>query len=92
MIGKTIEINEGQKEWIERILSYAPALDKMFKKLMDESRCYYIKESNMWQELGQIAKAQFPEYDSEIHIVTWNWRTRRLTIETKERQERGMLD
>lgn len=91
MVGETVKINKGQKDLLESVLSYTQALDKMFKKLMQESRDAHLRERNLWAKLGKIAKKQYPNYNPKEHLLIWNWETHSLTIGTHKQREAGLL-
>ena len=92
MIGEIVEINEGQKELIESVLAYLETFDRMFKRLMEESRDCQIRERALWHDLGKLAKEQYPDYDPLVHVLTWNWVTRHIVIGTYEQKRKGLLD
>jgi len=92
IIGKEVKISVGQIEMIENVLSYDRVLKKLFTQLIKESRDCYSRELLLWSELDKIAKEQFPEYDDEKNILSFDWIRKTLTIHSKEIRDKGLLE
>ena len=92
IVGEQVKLKKGQIEVIENVLSYTVILDSFFKKLMQESRDANLKVYKLWDDLNVIAKKQYPEHDSKIHTLVYNWPTKSLTIATLEDKKRGLLE
>lgn len=89
--GKQVELNEGEMDMIEETLAYKHILDKLFKRLIQETSETYLKERKMWKKFESIAMEQFPEFDKNKHLLSWNWQTSRMIVQLQEDRDKGLV-
>lgn len=92
IVGKVVNLEEGEIIILEQVIAYKHVLDKAMDRILKEARDNYINDMSLWEKMQGIAKEQYTDYDPNIHILSYNWPTRALTIQTIEQKRKGLLD
>ena len=85
LINKEVLINENIKINAEDILSCKQVLDRLFSRLIEENKEAGRRERKMREALISLAIKQYPEYDTKIHTLSYNWLEHKLFIDKRSR-------
>ena len=91
IIGNVVDLKEGQREALENTLGYKEALDYLFERLIQETKDSVRRTGKVWNEMVEIAKEQYPEFDKDTHTLSYSWSAKKLIIQNQGKGVEGFL-
>ena len=83
--GKKIDLDNGTILLAEDVLGQGHALQRIIEGLVKYGADIERSQRNVWAKLNELAKVQYGEFDTEKHMLVWDWVEKSCVIRMKDR-------